>query len=453
MSGLLQKESPAGPFAKRFERGENPPRKREALNGAFLFLSAFFVVYCCRPEEWVLPLRYLPVAKITAGGALIAFFLSAQRAERKLKDLPREATYLLALIAYVVLGAFFSPVWRGGAFSRSLEFAKVYIVFLLVFLLVTNVQRLARIIFVQSASVAVVCALSIVKGHNMPRLQGVIGGIYSNPNDLAFAVVLTIPFCLAFLLSTKNVLWKVAWSAGLLAMLVALFLTASRAGFIDLVISGAVWLWHFGIRGRRLYLILITLFLGTLLMATAGKKLVQRFEAISDAESGEGAHGSYEARKYLMRKAVEAIGHYPVFGVGVRNFASYSGNWHDVHMAYLQITAEGGIPAGILYIAFFACGFRNLRILRRRKDLPPDFKVFVGAVHSSLVGFVVGAVFAPEAYQFYPYFAVAYTSAMVAMLKVPGNVQEPVTKPSRSLNITRLYGPNQGKRPSLDVSR
>ncbi len=436
----------------RFERTVSAPPKREALSSAFFFLSAFFVVYCSRPEEWVLPLRYVPVAKITAGGALLAFIASASRAERKLKDLPREARYLLALIGYLLLGAVFSPVWRGGAVLRGIEFAKVYVVFLLVFLLITDLRRLSRIIFVQSVSVAVVCVISLVKGHNMPRLQGVLGGMYSNPNDLAFAIVLTIPFCLAFLLSTKNVLVKVAWGVGLLAMLVALFLTASRAGFIDLVISGAVWLWHFGIRGRRLYLVLITVFLGTLLMATAGKKLVQRFEAISDVESGEGARGSYEARKYLMLKAVEAIEHYPVFGLGVRNFASYSGDWHDVHMAYLQITAEGGIPAGILYLAFFACGFRNLRTLRRRKDLPPDFKVYVGAVHSSLVGFVVGALFAPEAYQFYPYFAVAYTSAMVAMLKVPSVVEEPAARSVPSLNAKRFYGPNQDKRP-LQVSR
>jgi len=451
-SDVLQPVAPAR-WGRRFERSVTAVPQHAAINRAFFFLLAFFVVYCSRPEEWVLPLRYVPVAKITAGGALLAFFAAAKRAERKLKDLPRESNYLLALIGYVVLGAFFSPVWKGGAFSHSIEFAKVYIVFLLIFLLVTDVQRLRRVILVQSVSVVLICAISVAKGHSMPRLQGVIGGMYSNPNDLAFAIVLTIPFCLAFLLSTKNFLWKLAWSAGLLITMVALFLTASRAGFIDLVISGAVWLWHFGIRGRRLYLIVLTAFLGTILMATAGKKLVQRFEAIEDADSGEGAHGSYEARKYLMKKAAAAIVEYPIFGIGVRNFTSYSGDWHEVHMAYLQIACEGGIPAVILYLLFFGAGFRNLRILRRRKDLPPDFKIYIGAVHSSLVGFVVGALFAPEAYQFYPYFAVAYTSAMVAMLKAPSEQAVPVTnRPQFSTRMNR-YGSREYARPSVELPR
>ena len=34
----------------------------------------------------------------------------------------------------------------------------------------------------------------------------------------------------------------------------------------------------------------------------------------------------YEDRKYLMVRAVDAIEHYPVFGIGARNFPTYSRN-------------------------------------------------------------------------------------------------------------------------------
>jgi hypothetical protein len=33
------------------------------------------------------------------------------------------------------------------------------------------------------------------------------------------------------------------------------------------------------------------------------------------------------------------------------------------------------------------------------------------------VGFAVGALFAPEAYQFFPFFTVAYTAALLALVK------------------------------------
>ena len=412
------------------------------------------MIYCSRPEDWFPLLRIIPIAKITAGGAILALLFSGGTAQSKLKDLPREAKYLLALILLLFVSAVLSPVWKGGAISHTIDFAKVFIVFLLVFVLVNDIQRLRRIIFVQSASVMLLTVISIAKGHNRPRLEGVIGGIYSNPNDLAFAIVLSIPFCLAFLITSKGVLRKCFWATGILSMLVALFLTASRAGFIDMVLSGAVCLWYFGVRGRRPYLIVITAVLTILLLVTAGKKLIHRFEAISDQTQGDSAYGSYEARKYLMYRALEGIEHYPVLGVGVNNFTNYSGVWHQVHMTYLEIAVEGGIPALILYLLFFACGFRNLRWLLKRKNLPPDYGIFAAAMYASLIGFAVGALFGPEAYHFFPYFAVAYTSAMVAVVKQ----LDTETAPEAALGgpmrrVARTYKRDGKRQPRFTVPR
>ena len=77
---------------------------------------------------------------------------------------------------------------------------------------------------------------------------------------------------------------------------------------------------------------------------------------------------------------------------------------------------EGGIPSLILYLLFFSRGFGNLRKLLRRRDLDAQTMLFVGALHSSLVGFVVGALFAPEAYQLFPYFTVAYTAVLLVII-------------------------------------
>jgi len=95
----------------------------------------------------------------------------------------------------------------------------------------------------------------------------------------------------------------------------------------------------------------------------------------------------------------------------------YSGDWHDVHMSYLEIAADGGIPVLILYLMFFARGFVNLRVLGKTRDLDDETVLFVGALKSSLVGFLLGACFAPVAYQFFPYFIVCYTSVLVAIIK------------------------------------
>jgi O-antigen ligase len=394
--------------------------KPTALRGAFFWLTAFYFVYCARPEDWIPILEYIPLAKITGVFALFGLLSSVGRTQRKFKDLPRESNYLLAMIGLLLVAALLSPIWRGGALSKTGEFAKVWVVWILTFLLLTDFARLRRLMCIQSASVAVISAASIILGHNKPRLEGVIGGIYSNSNDLAFAIVLTLPLSLAFLLTTKKVLVKLCWTGAILIMGLALFMTASRAGFITLLVSGTACLWHFGVRGRRLYLIVVSVLAVVLLLAVAGGPLITRMSVVlpnaSKQVQGE-AYESFAARKYLMSKALEGIERYPVLGIGVRNFDVYSGMWREVHNSYLQIAVEGGIPCLILYLLFFARGFRNLRELLRRRDLDAQTKLFVGGLHSSMIGFVIGALFAPEAYQFFPYFFVAYTAALLAMIK------------------------------------
>ena len=420
-------------------------RAADPTKSAFFWLSGFFVVYCARPEDWIPGLKFVPLAKITAIFAIWGLLTSLGRTKRTFKDLPKEARLLLLMISLLFLSGFLSPVWRGGAVSRTIDFSKIFIAWVLVFLLITTFDRLRSIIFIQTLSVVVACAAALVKGHDIPRLNAVLGGIYSNPNDLAFAIVLSLPFALAFMVTAKNSFIKVLWLAGMLVMVVTIFMTASRAGFIDLIISGSVTLYHFGIKGKRMYLIVATGVLGVLIAVLAGGKLYDRFAALSgDSSSEQSAYGSFEDRKYLMFRALDGIEHYPILGIGVRNFSTYSLIWHDVHMTYLQICVEGGIPVLIIYLMFFRRAFQNLRILRRRTDLDPDIVLFVGALHSSLIGFVVGALFAPEAYQFFPYFAVAFTATLLQTIKeneeVPGSVPTRPKKPRHFLEVYADHG-------------
>ena len=221
-----------------------------------------------------------------------------------------------------------------------------------------------------------------------------IGGIYSNPNDLAFAIVLTLPFCFAFLLSTRSIPRKAVWGASMLIMCTALFMTASRAGFIDLLVTGTVCLWLFGIKGKRIHLVVAAAVVALVIGVAAGGRLKDRFFAISGRglqnTVEESAYDSYEQRRCLMFKSVEGIEHYPL-GLGLENFTIYSGTWREVHMAYLQIAVEGGIASLMLYLLFFARGFSNLRQVRHSAGYSQEIELFSGALYATLVGFVVGA--------------------------------------------------------------
>jgi O-antigen ligase len=434
-----------------------PPTRetmQEPLKGAYFWLAVFYVVYCARPEDWIPGLQYLPLAKISGGFAIVGLLLSFGRSKRGLRDLPREAVYLLLLIGLLFVSAAFSPVWKGGAFLRTLDFAKVLVAWVLTFVAITGLGRLRRLLFIQTASVAVISVVSMVKGASHPRLDGVLGGIYSNPNDLAFAIVLSLPFCLAFLLRTGSISRKAVWTVSLLLMISALFLTASRGAFITFLVSGAVSLWHFGVRGRRLYLFGAAVLIAIVVGIAAGGKLEDRLLAMSgeglDTSSQSSAYGSYEQRRILIARSLEGIEHYPILGIGLHNFSTYSGVWRDVHVTYLQIAVEGGIPGLILYLMFFGRGFSNLRRLRRLGSPDPEVKLFAGALHSSLVGFLVGALFAPEAYQYFPYFAVAYTAVLLAIEQEQGSASS-LPKGSNQPGF-RAGQPGRDRKPSFSYA-
>jgi O-antigen ligase len=188
-------------------------------------------------------------------------------------------------------------------------------------------------------------------------------------------------------------------------------------------------LWLFGVKGRRPHLIVSSIVLIVVLFVVSGKDLAVRFSGMLSAGNTaeqDTAYESFEERRVLMSKAVDAIVHYPILGVGAGDFVVYSGMWREVHASYLQIAADGGIPVLILYLLFFGAGFFNLRFLSKSRNQDDEQVLFVEALKSSLVGFAVGACFAPEAYQFFPYFAVCYSSVLVAIARE----QEPIEVPA-----------------------
>jgi O-antigen ligase len=390
----------------------------EPLRGAYFWLAAFFVVYCARPEDWIPGLYHFPIAKISGGLALLALLFSLGRSKRSLRDLPPETLFLLLLISQLFASAMISPVWRGGAFYHTLDFAKVFVAVLVILLAVTNLARLRSLLFIQTISVVVVGIVSVLKGYSRPRLKGVLHGIYENPNDLAFAIVLMLPFCFAFLLRTRSAIRKAGWAAAMLVLVTALFLTASRAGFIALVATGMMCMWHFAIKGRRLHLLVIVAVILSGLSLIEGRILKNRFLAISGGQEvvdNTSAYASFVQRRDLMVRSWRGMLQHPLFGIGTNNFVGYSGTWTEVHNAFLQIGVEGGVPALLLYILIFWRAFANLRRLNRIRDVDTETKLYYGALQSTLVGFMVGVSFAPEAYQYFPYFAVSYTWVLLAI--------------------------------------
>jgi hypothetical protein len=399
--------------------------KRVPMRFAFGCLLLFMIVYYTRPEDWIPGVHYLHLARVLGIVAIVAFLGELGSARTRW---PRECIYLFLLLGQMFLTVPFSPIWRGGAFKVTLDFSYVVPMILVIALAVNTLPRLRRILFWQAAAVAVIAVIAVVKfRHAGGRLKfGVLNGNYGNPNDFALAVVIALPICLAFMLRARNNVIRMIWLGCIAAMTYSVVLTASRAGILAFAVSMVVALWHFSIKGRYRYLLVMLGGFAVCALLLGGHQLKDRYEAMVNPQVYRSAYGSAEQREALLKRSIEVSFKYPIFGLGPGNFNTYSGSWHVTHNTYTQMSSETGLPGFILYMMILWCAISNLQRAKRLTRRGKELGLFAGAIQASLAGFLVGSFFASEGYQYFTYFLIAYTTVVYQIAKQRSRETVPV---------------------------
>jgi len=397
--------------------GRPAPLRAERMAAGYKWLVLFMVVYCARPEDWIPGLAVVPLAKITGFFALATFGLSVAFTGRGVLRLPREMLYLILLLGEMSLAAVFSPVWRGGAVRFVFgEFLKVVLITIVITLTATSLLRLRRLLFVQTCSVVVIALVSIVKSPLVSgRLTGVVGGIYGNPNALAFVAALAFPFCFLFLLGTPSVIRRLFWTFAMLVIAGAVLLTYSRGGLLALLTAACMCVWEFGVKGKRPLLPFLAAIvgLGIILLATPlgyGERVRTIFKPDEDPT------GSAQARRELLVRSLEITAKHPLLGIGPTCFAQLSGSWHETHNSYTQMSSEAGVLALILFLAILWRSFINIREAKRHAN-GKAMLLLAGGLRASLATFAVGSFFDSVAYHFFPYFLIGYSSALLQIAR------------------------------------
>lgn len=398
---------------------------------AYKFVLFFMVIYFTRPEDWIPGFHLLHLAKVMGILAILAFLAELGNVRGRW---PRECVYLFLLLGQMFLTVPFASTWRGGAFAVTQQFAEVVPMILVIAIAVNTVPRLRRILFWQAVSISVIALVATTKFRGAGgRLEGVLNGIYANPNDLALTIVVALPICMVFLLTSRRSAVKLIWLGCLGAMIYAVVLTASRAGMLAFIVALVVSLWHFSVRGRHRYLLVIFGGLAICALFTSGGTLKRRYEAIFNPTEAQSAYGSAQQRDMLLRKSIAFTFEHPLFGLGPGNFTSASGVWHVTHNTYTQLSSETGIPGFILYMMILVCAWKNLSRARRMTAARTELGLFAAALHASLAAFLLGSFFSSEGYQYFTYFLISYTTAVYQISKRQSKTNISVSRPRKTV--------------------
>lgn len=307
----------------------------------------------------------------------------------------RESRLFLALLAWAALSGFAISRWEWAANPLTSCVALLaYLYPTLIFLdSVENVHRATYWI----AFSMLLASYSVFSGYVK---YGVTrpGGIVGDPNYYALVAVSMLPLCVALLPEARGYRrWMLA-AAGL-SLIASVLLGASRGGFLSL----AFCLVYMSLRGRRRLALLsgiavLMVFMGLFLPHTPWQRFLR---------PGSGDVISNEARKQALRAGWAMIKAHPFTGVGVGMYKPsmprYNPDFRGAvigHNTYVEVAAELGLPALIVFLAILLASWRRARRTAAWFEERGDSATarLARAIEAGIASFALGALFLSAQY-------------------------------------------------------
>src|SRR4029453_12902037 len=204
-------------------------------------------------------------------------------------------------------------------------YVKIILIFVLMLNTLTNPKRIDRFLWLivfASGYIALRAVADYARGVNLVengRVQGSVGGMFKNPNDLALNMVAVMPLAVALGMRTRMTLGRLTAAGCALLMVGAVVVSQSRSGTIGLgvmilVLGGSIARRRPAVAGAGV----LAPFLALPVMPAS---YWHRISSITDGSQDE--TGSREARRILLRESFQAFLEHPLTGVGAGQFKNY----------------------------------------------------------------------------------------------------------------------------------
>lgn len=370
----------------------------------FFFYILIFVMPLAKHPLWSRMIGDLTVFKYLGGVCLLyaVFHLAIRRASppflRTWQARLFLALFLLATLSYVT-----KSLRSDLAFSPFLSYLSFLLLFFITLTVVDSLRRFRRVLMVTIGSVAF-ASLYVIrewqKSHNFYS-DFRPGWVVGDANSFAISALLCLPLAFYLMLERRSP-WERSFYAGCLVVtLVAVTLGASRGGFLGLVAGFLFLVWKSRQRIRNLALASVLLIPVSLLLPSSPLQRLLHPTWV-DTQAVESRTAAWEA-------GINMIKTHPIFGVGLGNFKPLVRQYQDratqveiiAHNTYIEIGAELGLPALLVFLALLFSSYRSLERVRRRAIRSGARLLALAAlgIEGGLVGFCVSAFFLSAEYE------------------------------------------------------
>jgi O-antigen ligase len=353
-------------------------------------------------------------------GSMLVLLLLAAVTNRLWGSLTsRPALIMLALSLWMVPCAVFG-MWPGGSVRLVTSlWSRGLLLHILVVSLVSDLRAVHRIAKVLAFSSLAVAIMSFSLAAQVMGRFTIDTASLSNPNDLAFFLLLGLPFAVWYALDSRHLkIVRLIMAASVLRSLMVLLITGSRMGLVAAVLVLLV-LFVTGTWRLRASLVLLAALSLPLAVAILPEWLERRYLTVfsSDVESPEGdleverAAGSARQRRVNLINSLVVTVQHPLFGVGPGNFGDANAvltretaeraNWQQTHNAFTQVSSECGVPGALLFLALALYCLRHAYGLRNMAKANPALHPWAPlalCLFVAVVAYCVCAMFGSLAY-------------------------------------------------------
>lgn len=342
-----------------------------------------------------------PWAYITAIATLLGVMFSK---EPKRMPWTREMTVLLVLILWMVVTSTFA-FFPQLAWPQMEKVAKIMLMIFLTPLVINSRERVHYLVWVIVLSLAfygVKGGIFTIAHGGSYRVQGPEGTFIGGNNEMALALLMTVPLIRYLHLAEKNRWVRLGLMTGMILTALAAIGSQSRGALVGAAVMGFL----FWLKSRNKFFSAILIVAAVSLIASImPASWHERMNTIENYQEDRSAQGRINAWWTAWNVAQER----PLVGGGFEMFQypvfkSYAPNpdmVHDVHSIYFEILGEHGFVGLGLWLLLGFLAWRTGSWVIKRAKRNPDQKWaadLAAMVQVSLVAYWVSGAFLGLAY-------------------------------------------------------
>lgn len=355
-----------------------------ALQTPFWGVLLYYGFAVLRPQylwQWALPVE-VRWSLIAAMIVLVTFMLNFSRVLSGARF--NRVLGLILLYGLLIMMSMVTAFDPAVAQAWGVEYAKIMLIAVVASLVIQHlwqVRAMALVIFLSLGYVAwEINALYIFQGGRLDIFHHGYGGLDNNGAGLMIAMGLPFAYAAATCGPKR---WKPQFLiVGLIlgaCMIHAVMMSYSRGAMLSGCVGLAWLLWHHRPRGQAMAMAVV-LIIGVSVLA--GPEIRDRFMSTKNFSTDYSAQSRLDSWSAGWQIAWDQ----PLLGHGIRNSNHFSRNYgadfhgRTIHNQYLQIAADSGIPAVLVYIGMVIlaivtagrCRRRCLDYLSKRESLGSD---------------------------------------------------------------------------------